>query len=71
MSIFLLNCTETIANLNTSTVATPTTSAPDNYAVTDGTYALLNQMISNLSSIKASIKDIICFIVFISSSVAV
>ena len=56
MSIVLLNCTETISNLNNSTVATPTTISPDNYAVTDGTYALINQMISNLSSIKASIK---------------
>lgn len=55
MTTTLLNAQETVRNLNAA-LSTRTSSAPYNHTELCGTYALINEMISNLSSIKATIK---------------
>lgn len=59
MSIFYINAIETVSNLNNSTVTVPDISGNINtfsYTYTDGTYALINQIISDLCMIKNEIK---------------
>lgn len=55
MTTYLLNAQETVRNLNAA-LSTRESSAPYNHTELCGTYALINEMISNLSSIKATIK---------------
>ena len=52
MSITLQKASETLKNLNADLGTKTSNVVPSN----SGTYALINDMISNLSSIKASIK---------------
>ena len=53
MTILYKECSETVKNLNAAINVNSTTGVAD---ATCGTYALINSMISDLSSIKASIK---------------
>ena len=59
MSILYINAIETVSNLNNSTVNVPDISGDIDtfsYTYTDGTYALINQIISDLCMIKNEIK---------------
>lgn len=59
MSILYINAIETVSNLNNSTVTVPDISGDIDtfsYTYTDGTYALINQIISDLCMIKNEIK---------------
>ena len=59
MSILYINAIETLSNLNNSAVNVPALVGNiDNfsYTYTDGTYALINQIISDLCMIKNEIR---------------